>query len=73
MIRDEVIAKEISLLMLEYGSRIDQSVSLVKENCSLEEFEAYRKAAGRVMGEMLIGIMDPIYKEHPDLKPKELN
>ncbi len=72
MIKDEDIAQKISQLMLEYGKRIDESISLVKDHCSKEEFETYRKAAGKIMGDMLLEVMNPIYKEHPDLKPKEL-
>lgn len=72
MIKNKDVAETISLLMLDIGSRIDESISLVKEHCSDTEFDMYRKAAGKVMGEMLISIMNPIYKEHPDLKPREL-
>jgi hypothetical protein len=45
---------------------------MVMEQCSKEEYQAYRRAVGKVMGAMLTEIMDPIYREHPDLKPKEL-
>lgn len=72
MIKDKHIAERISLLMIEFGSRIDESVAMVKKQCSNTEFEMYRRAAGMVMGEMLLSIMNPIYKEHPELKPPEL-
>ncbi len=72
MIIDKSIAGKISLLMLEFGARIDESISMVREQCSEDEFNRYRAAAGKVMGEMLISIMNPIYKEHPELMPKEL-
>lgn len=73
MIKNKEVAEKISLLMLEFGSRIDESLVVVRQQCGDDEFNNYRKAVGKVMGEMLIGIMNPIYKEHPDLKPKELN
>jgi len=72
MIKNKDVAEKISLLMLEFGSRIDESLSVVKQQCGDEEFANYRKAVGKVIGEMLISVMNPIYKEHPDLKPKEL-
>lgn len=72
MIKNKDVAQKISLLMLEYGSRINESIAHVKEHCSEEEFKVYRKAAGIIMGEMLINVMNPLYREHPDLKPKEL-
>ncbi len=58
--------------MLKIGTEIDKSIATVKDNCPQEEFEAYRKAAGKVMGDMLFEVMNPIYKAPPDLKPKEM-
>lgn len=66
------IAEEISKLMLYCGSEIDKSVVLVKNTCDSEEFEIYRKAIGKIMGTMLVDIMNPIYKQYPDIKPPQL-
>jgi hypothetical protein len=65
-------AEAISKLMLDCGAKLDDSVRIVMENCSKEEFHAYRCAVGKVMGTMLTEIMNPIYREHPDLKPEKL-
>ncbi len=67
------IAEKISCLMVEYGAKLDDSVRLVMDNCSNEDFETYRHAVGEIMGTMLTDIMNPIYREHPDLKPKGLD
>ena len=72
MIHDEDIAKEISQLMIEYGAKLDASVALVRQQCSAVEFEVYRRAVGTIMGDMLLNVMNPLYKEHRHLKPKEL-
>ena len=72
MIENEEVAKEISKLMLEYGARLNTSVALVKDRCTAEELRAYRMAVGKVMGDMLLEIMNPLYARHPDLKPGEL-
>jgi hypothetical protein len=72
MIENVEVAKEISDLMLEYGARLDKSVALVSERGSAEELKAYRRAVGKIMGEMLLEVMNPLYARHPDLKPKEL-
>ncbi len=72
MIEQKDVAKEVSNLMLEVGARLDASTALVKERCSAVEFEAYRRAVGKIMGEMLLEVMNPLYQKHPDLKPKEL-
>lgn len=66
------VAEAINKLMLEYGAKLDDSVRLVMESCSQPEFESYRAAVGQIMGTMLLDVMNPIYREHPDLKPAEL-
>jgi hypothetical protein len=73
MIKSEPIAKQISDLMLEYGARLDASVMLVKTHCSTEELTLYRRAVGKILGEMLLEVMNPLYAQHPGLKPKELD
>jgi len=47
--------------MLEFGSRLDASVALVRDRCSVAEFKAYQKAAGRVMAKMLLEVMNLLY------------
>jgi hypothetical protein len=72
MIEQKDVAAEVSKLMLEFGSRLDASVALVQVKCSATELQAYRRAIGKIMGEMLLEVMNPLYRKHPDLKPKEL-
>ena len=73
MIKDKSVAQQISELMLEYSERINESIRLVQEKCSPEEFKTYRLAAAKVMGEMLLEVMNPLYREHPELKPEGLD
>jgi hypothetical protein len=72
MIKNKEVASRVSQLMLEFGAKLNESVALAKERCSDAEFKAYRTVVGRLMGEMLLEVMNPLYAEHPDLKPKEL-
>jgi hypothetical protein len=72
MIKNKKIAKEISDLMLSFGAKLDGSVAMVKEECDEEDFKKYRLAVGKILGEMLLEVMNPIYKDHPDIKPPEL-
>ncbi|MBU2713179.1 hypothetical protein [Zooshikella harenae] len=69
---DRELAEKTSLLALKIGADMDRNLALIKEACSEEEFKAYQLATGKVMGELLIGFMNPIYKQHPSLKPKEM-
>lgn len=73
MISDEIVAKEISQLMLAYAQTLDKTVEQVEAKCSAAEFEVYRAAVGKIMGYMLLDIMNPLYELHPNLKPKELD
>lgn len=66
------MAESISILALKIGAEMDKQLASIKEACSEEEFKKYQSATGKVMGELLIGFMNPIYKEHPDLMPKEM-
>jgi len=65
------IAREVSQLMLEYFGKLNTSLKLVQENCSKQEFDNYRKAIAKLMGDMTAEIMIPIFKEHPDLEPED--
>lgn len=72
MIDDKVFAKNVSDMLLQQGKALDESLLLVKNNCSEEDFLKYRHGVSKVMGEILIELLNPIYKMHPDLKPPEL-
>jgi hypothetical protein len=39
---------------------------------SSSKFERYRREVGQIMGRMLLDIMNPLYDQHPEIKPKEL-
>ena len=73
MIKDKKVAQQISVLMLKTQSEISDSIFLVKDDCSKEEFEAYRKGCATVLGSILLDILNPLYAVHPDLKPKGLD
>ncbi|MCP3669199.1 MAG: hypothetical protein GY814_01925 [Gammaproteobacteria bacterium] len=66
------VATEIVDLMMEFGGRLNQSVALVQDNCSEDELVSYRRAVGKLMGAMLLDVMNPIFDEHPELKPDQL-
>jgi hypothetical protein len=66
------IASQAVDLMLEYGRKLDELLILIQRNCSDEEFKRYRKAIGYIMGYMLTAVMNPIFEEHPELRPEEL-
>ena len=70
MISDPTIAAKISSLMMNIADQLDESIALVMGKCSAEEVKTYKRSVGRVMGELL-EILNPLYAEHPQLKPPE--
>lgn len=62
-------AEKVVELMLRHGRELDDSVRVVQSAQSEVEFDRHRTAVGRIMGEMLLEIMNPLFDEHPDLKP----
>jgi len=72
MFQKKAVAAEISNLMLEFGSKLDASIVLVQQECDEEESKAYRSAIGKIMGEMLLEVMNPIYARYPELTPDKL-
>ena len=66
------IANQINNLMLEYSAKLTDSLRLVHENCTDKEYATYRAVVAKLMGDMLLDVMNPIYAEHPELKPEQL-
>lgn len=69
---DKKIASDVNKLLLEYAAKLDESLRVVMENCPTDEFNKYRDAVSQIMTTMLLDVMNPIYAEHPDLKPPAL-
>ena len=66
------VAAKISDLMQRYGNELNQSVGLVEENCSEAAWMEYRDAVAKLLTTALIDIMNPIYRQYPDLTPDAL-
>jgi hypothetical protein len=69
MVLDPAVAREISDLMIEIERQIGKSLESVNERCSPEEYKAYKKATGKVISTIVFDIVEPLYEEHPTLKP----
>ena len=72
MITNKIIAQKVSSMLLDISGQIDESVALVKDNCSEEEFLAYRTAAGAILGAILMDALNPIFSKNPEISPSEL-
>ena len=69
MIINPNTAKQISELMQDVFRRLDESTHLVKNTCSAEDLAAYNKGIGRVLGAVVMNVMEPLYESNPTLKP----
>lgn len=69
MIQDEGIAKQIIDTMDQCSHLLNESIRSVQANCSDEEFQAYRKGVGMVMGYIYTDVLAVIYNKHPVLEP----
>lgn len=69
MISNADIAKQISELMLDVFRRLDESVTTVQEGCHPDEVVLFRKSVGKVIYPILFDLLEPLYSQHPSLKP----
>jgi hypothetical protein len=72
MISDKQIASEISGRILEVNRLLNEIVSLAQGGCSPGELSILKLAIGRVLGELLVEIVNPLYQAHPELRPNGL-
>jgi len=66
------VAREISALMLDTTERLDRSVTKMRTQLPPEEFGTYGRAVGTILAGIIMEVLDPLYAEHPDLKPPEM-
>ena len=66
-------AKDLSHLLARIGSHFDQSVAFVRDHDTPENFEEYRTVVGKLMGDLYLDAMVPIYNRFPELLPDYLN
>lgn len=69
MISDASTAKQVSDLMLDIFRRVDESLWAVKQACPPDEAAAYQKATGRIVSPIVMQVLEPLYRQHPALKP----
>ena len=66
------VAREISALMLETTEKLDRSVRGMQAQLPASEFGTYGRAVGTILANIIMEVLDPLYAEHPDLKPPEM-
>lgn len=65
-------AKELVHLLARIGSHLNQSVAFVQDHDEEVNFEEYRNFVGRLMGDLFMDGMQPLYRRFPELLPDYL-
>ena len=73
MIQSQVTAAAVHEQVLKASEALNQALRLVQEGGSEQEFSSFRASTGKVLGEILFEILNPLYALHPELMPPELN
>lgn len=69
MVSDPNTAKYISELMLRCLQEMTESIDTVKRTSSPDEALKYTKAIGLVTFRAVYDLLEPLYAQHPELKP----
>jgi len=65
-------AEKLSIALMQVVALLDQTAAYVKDKDSKEDWDKYRRAVGRAMGEVCLELEEPLWKRFPNLKPEAL-
>lgn len=60
------VANSVGRSLDDILGRMNETIRLVMENSSPEEFLAYRTAMGKVMGALIHEVVNPHYEKYPE-------
>ncbi|ANB75990.1 hypothetical protein AYM40_27275 [Paraburkholderia phytofirmans OLGA172] len=72
MIKNREIAVEVSNRLLKMSGAINDAIVLVRDRCPDDEFKEFRLAMGWLLDHLYVLGLEPLYEEHPDIAPPEL-
>lgn len=72
MVKNREIAVELSNRLLKISGAIDDAIIIVQDRCPDDEFKEFRLAMGRLLDHLYVLGLEPLYEEHPDIAPPEL-
>ncbi len=64
-----LVAKRVVTLVLEGVDTLCESASVVRENGDALLFENYQRAIATVIADIGDNVLEPIFKQHPELRP----
>jgi hypothetical protein len=69
MISSLETARAVAATMNDMFQRVAESVDLVSGTCPAEDATAYRRATANIVGSIVFDVLEPLYEQHPSLKP----
>lgn len=69
---ERATAEKIEKIMRGVSGELDESIRIVRDNTSEQEFARYRRLVGKLMGEIFVELLQPIYSQYPELTPENL-
>ncbi|HEV3419190.1 MAG TPA: hypothetical protein VG075_02705 [Candidatus Acidoferrum sp.] len=73
MFQDEETAKRILQVFLSINSQMNDAIASVELQTSPGEYKAFKRGVGHVVYEVFEQIVEPICKQHPSLRPPEMD
>ena len=70
MLHDKTAAAEMSKELREAFACLDRSAAIMRKHATEEESKAYLQKVGGVLYGIIFKLMEPLYFEHPDLRPE---
>jgi hypothetical protein len=70
-IKDLDIAAEVNRALRSAFDILGDSMVRVRESCSKEETETYSQKIGDIFYIIVFDLLEPLYDEHPQLKPAD--
>jgi hypothetical protein len=72
MLSNKDTAFQVEKMLRECSATLNESVRHVMETCPEDEFKAYRRVIGQIMGAIYLDVVQPIHRQYPDLEPEEM-
>ena len=69
MIENEEVAKNVSQVLQSTFNALGESMLQVNARCGETEAAIYREKVGDIFYILVFGLLEPLYKQHPQLKP----
>lgn len=69
MISDPNTAKYVGELMLQFLLEMEKSLDVVKRSSVPDEYSKYVNAVGTISFRVVYDVLEPLYAQHPELKP----